>query len=115
VPRQSAVSQMEARELVQRYAPIIRPDSRELFYPISAEAYVGQTQLKEEEGRFSKVLDAAPSLARLPNVRGACLLIRGCGYFLDVRGVEPDPPRSTERRYAEVMKHLARSGTKPTV
>jgi hypothetical protein len=115
VPRQSALSQTEARELAQRYAPIIRPDSRELFYPISTDAYVSQTQLKEEEGRFSKVLDAAPSVARLPNVRGACLLIRGCGYFLDVRGVEPDPPRSTERRYAELMSHLTRTGTKPTV
>jgi hypothetical protein len=115
IPRQSALPETEARTLAERFAPTVRLHSQELFVPISADAYVGQTQLKEEEGRFTKVLDAAPTFAGLPSVRGACLLIRACGYFLDVRGAEPDPPRSSERRYAEVMNHLTRTGEKPTV
>jgi hypothetical protein len=115
VPRQSALPAPEARELAQTFAPVVRLDSRELFGPISNGAYVAQTQLKEEEGRFTKLLDSAPSAAGLPSARGVCLVIRGCQFFLDVRGVEPDPPRSTQRLYAEVQNHLVRTGAEPTV
>jgi hypothetical protein len=115
VPRQSALAPAEARGLAERFAPVLRLDSGELFTPISNEAYVGQTQLKEEEGKFTKLLDAAPTIGGLPNVRGVCLVIRGCQFFLDVRGVEPDPPRHSERLYSELQAHLTRTGARPTV
>jgi hypothetical protein len=114
VPRQSAVAPSEAREVAQKLAPILRLHSRELFVPISTAAYVGQTQLKEEEGKFTKLLDAAPAFAGLPNVPGVCLLRSGCQYFLDVRGAEPDPPRHSERLYGEIENHLLRTGDGPT-
>ena len=115
IPRQSAVSDAEATQLAQRFAPILRLDSRELFVPISREAYIGETQLKEEEGRFTRVLNAAPTDVTLPSAQGACILTRGCSYFLDVRGVEPDPPKHSQRAYAELENHLIRSGQKATV
>ncbi len=115
VPRQSAVAPGEAREIAERFAPVIRLDSNELFVPIPNEAYVGQTQLKEEEGKFTKLLDAVPSLPRLPTTAGICLLRSGCQYFLDVRGAEPDPPKQSQRLYGEIEKHLLLKGAKPTV
>ena len=83
--------------------------------PIRQEAYVRQTQLKEEEGRFVKILEAAPSVEHLISEFGTCLLSRGCQYFLDVRGVEPDPPKHSQRAYAEIENHLLRTGERPTV
>jgi hypothetical protein len=115
IPRQSAVDEAEARELAQRFAPTLRLDSRELFVPIRQAAYVGDTQLKEEEGRFVKVVDATPSVEGLPAAEGSCLRTRGCLYFLDVRGVEPDPPKHSERAYAELETHLLRTGERPTI
>jgi VPS62-like protein len=115
VPSQSDVPEAEARALEQQFAPILHLDSRELFVPIRREAYVRQTQLKEEEGRFTKILEAVPLLDRLPTVEGACLIVRGCHYYLDVRGVEPDPPKSTQKAYGELETHLLRSGERPTV
>jgi hypothetical protein len=115
IPRQSVVPEAEAKALAQRFAPILRLDSRERFVPIRQAAYVGETQLKEEEGRFAKVLEAAPVLDELPAVQGSCLLSRGCHYFLDVRGVEPDPPKHSERAYADLENHLLRTGEQPTI
>ena len=115
IPRQSAVPDAEARALAERFAPILRYDSHELFIPIRREAYVGQTQLKEEEGRFQRLLEAVPVLRKLPAVQGSCILLRGCHYFLDVRGVEPDPPKASQRAYAELQTHLLRNGEKPAV
>jgi Vacuolar protein sorting-associated protein 62 len=115
VPRQSAVAPDDARELAQTFAPVLRLHPRELFVPISNSAYVEQTQLKEEEGKFTKLLDAAPTLLRLPAAAGVCLLRSGCQYFLDVRGAEPNPPRHSERLYGEIENHLLRSGADPTV
>ena len=115
VPRQSAPPLEEASALAQQFAPILKLDSRELFVPIRQEAYVRQTQLKEEEGRFVKILEAAPSVEHLISEFGTCLLSRGCQYFLDVRGVEPDPPKHSQRAYAEIENHLLRTGERPTV
>jgi hypothetical protein len=115
IPRQSAVPDDEARALEEQFAPILHLDSRELFVPIRREAYVAETQLKEEEGRFTKVLEAVPLLDKLPAVEGTCLVTRGCHYFLDIRGVEPDPPKPSQRAYGELETHLLRSGEKPTI
>jgi hypothetical protein len=115
VPSQSAVAPAEARELAGRFAPVLRLHRRELFTPISNEAYVEQTQLKEQEGKFTKLLDGAPTLLRLPAVAGVCILRSGCQYFLDVRGAEPHPPGHSERLYGEIEDHVLRSGAKPTV
>jgi Vacuolar protein sorting-associated protein 62 len=115
IPRQSALPAVEERALAERFAPVLKLDSKELFVPIRRGAYVRQTQLKEEEGRFTKVLEAAPVLARLPHVQGICVLLRGCHYFLDVRGVEPDPPKPTQRAYGEIQNHLMRTGEKPAI
>jgi len=115
IPRQSPVDAAEAHALAERFAPILKLDSRELFVPISQAAYVGDTQLKEEEGRFVTTVDASPSVDRLPAAEGSCLRSRGCLYFLDVRGVEPDPPKHSEKAYAALEKHLIRGGAKPTI
>jgi hypothetical protein len=114
-PRQSAVPADEASALARRFAPMLKFDSRELFVPIRQAAYVRETQLKEEEGRFFKLIEAAPLLDKLPAVEGSCLRSRGCQYFLDVRGVEPHPPKHSERAYADLENHLLRIGEKPTI
>ena len=115
VPRQSPVDPAEAHALAERFAPILKLDSRELFVPIRQQAYIGDTQLKQEDGRVDTLLNAAPSLDTLPATEGSCLLIRHCLYFLDVRGVEPDPPKHSEKAYASLEQHLIRRGEKPTV
>ena len=115
IPRQSAVDEAEARQLAERFAPILRLDSRELFVPIRQAAYVGVTQLKAEEGRVVNTVDASPTVDRLPDQEGTCLRSRGCLYFLDVRGVEPDPPKHSQRAYDALEKHLLRTGEKPTI
>jgi hypothetical protein len=115
IPRQSAVPADEANALARRFAPILKLDSRELFVPIRQAAYVGETQLKEEEGRFVKLVEAAPAVDKLPAAEGRCLRSRGCQYFLDVRGVEPHPPKHSERAYADLERHLLRIGERPTV
>jgi hypothetical protein len=114
IPEQSEVAEPERTELAERFAPVLRLDSAELFVPIRREAYVSRTQLKEEEGRFIKLLDAAPDLLKLPTEEGICLLSRGCHYFLDVRGVEPDPPKRSAPAYAAIQDELLRRGERPT-
>jgi len=115
IPRQSELEPAEAEELAQRFAPVLRMDSRELFVPIRQAAYVRDTQLKEEEGRFSRIVDASPALDTLPAVEGTCLHSRGCFRYLDVRGVEPDPPTKSQRKYGALNDHLIRAGERPTV
>jgi hypothetical protein len=115
IPSQSALPADEASALARRFAPILKFHSRELFVPIRQAAYVRETQLKEEEGRFFKLIEAAPLLDSLPAVEGSCLRSRGCQYFLDVRGVEPHPPKHSERAYADLETHLLRVGERPTI
>jgi hypothetical protein len=114
VPPQSEPETAERAELARRFAPVIRYDARELFVPISRSAYISRTQLKEQEGGFIRVAAAAPTVDALPPEEGACLRSRGCSYFLDVRGVEPDPPRDAERLYDPIENQLLRS-ERPTV
>jgi hypothetical protein len=115
IPAQSPVDPAEAHALAERFAPVLRLDSRELFVPIRQQAYIRDTQLKEEEGKFDTTLDQTPSVDRLPDAEGSCLRSRGCFYFLDVRGVEPDPPKHSEKLYAALERHLLASGEKPTI
>jgi hypothetical protein len=114
-PVQSEPSAKERAELARRFAPIIRYDTRELFVPIPVSAYVTRVQLKEQEGRFVRLV--RPSLGRddLPSVEGSCLRSRGCLFFLDIRGVEPDPPKRSQLAYDRIENQLFREGARPTV
>jgi hypothetical protein len=114
-PTSAAVSATEAAELTRRFAPVLRYHSQELFIPISRAAYVSRTQLKEQEARFVRVLNGAPDAEKLPAVEGSCLRAAGCLMFLDVRGLEPDPPANSQRAYDRVENKLLRDGNKPTV
>jgi hypothetical protein len=113
IPKQTEVTGEEALELAQRFAPILRYDSQERFVPISRTAYISRTQLKEQEGRFVRVVKEAVEEGILPESLGACL--KGCLLFLDVRGVEPDPPRRVEKQYDAIEEQLLASGARPTV
>jgi hypothetical protein len=114
-PENATVPADEAAELAQRFAPVLRFHRQELFVPISRAAYVSRTQLKEQEARFVRLLNAAPDAEKLPAVEGSCLRSRGCLMFLDVRGLEPDPPKDSERAYDRVENKLIRDGNQPTV
>ena len=114
IPEQSAVEPEEANDLARRFAPILRFHSRELFVPIPQGAYVSRTQLKEQEGRFVRLLNARPIETRLPDRETTCLRSRGCFLYLDVRGIEPDPPKPTQRAYDAIENQLLRT-ERPTV
>jgi len=101
--------------LARRFAPILKLDSGEQFLPMSRRAFVSLTQLKQVEGRFARVVDATPTVGTLAATAGSCVPNRGCLYYLDVRGVEPDPPKRSDGAYAVLERHILRSGSKPTV
>jgi len=113
IPPQTQVTGDEALDLAQKFAPVLRYDSDELFVPISRTAYVSRTNLKEQEGSFVRVLKDAVDETVLPESLGACL--KGCLLFLDVRGVEPDPPKHVEKQYDAIENELFDSGARPTV
>ena len=115
IPPQSAVEAEERQELARRFAPVLRYHTGEPFVPISRAAYISRTQLKEEEGRVRRVLNASPSEDQLPDREGTCQRSRGCLLFLDVRGVEPDPPKHPQAQYDAIENQLLRSGQKQTV
>jgi hypothetical protein len=112
---QATVGAEEHAELARRFSPILRFHSRELFFPIPRAAYVSRTQLKEQEARFVRVTNRAPTTDTLPDKEGTCLKSRGCGYFLDIRGFEPDPPLDSEGKYATLERQLRRTGAHPTL
>lgn len=113
-PLQAEPEAEERAELARRFAPVLRYHSTELFVPIPRAAYVSRTQLKEQEGRFVRVLRQKLLPDELPARPGTCLPIRGCLFFLDVRGVEPDPPKASQRAYDAIENQLLRT-SKPTV
>jgi len=113
-PLQSAPAADERAELARRFAPVLRYHSQELFVPIPRAAYVSRTQLKEQEGRFVRVLRQTLVPDDLPARQGTCLRSRGCLFFLDVRGVEPDPPKDSQRAYDVIENELLRTSS-PTV
>jgi hypothetical protein len=115
VPTQSEPSAEDQAELVRRFAPILRYHSQELFVPIPVSAYVSRTQLKEQEGRFVRLVQSALTVDDLPTEEGTCLLRVGCLRFLDVRGVEPDPPKDSQKAYDRIENQLFREGVRPTV
>ncbi len=115
IPSQTSPSAEQAAELARRFAPILRYDSRELFVPIPQPAYVSRTRLKEEKGKSIRDVNPAPTVEDLPEEQGSCLLSAGCHYLLDVRGVEPDPPKPSQRAYDAIENQLLRTGTRPTV
>jgi Vacuolar protein sorting-associated protein 62 len=113
IPDQSEVTGQEAADLASRFAPILRYDSRELFFPISRAAYVGLTQLKEQEGRFVRTLRSSMTEDTLPESLGTC--VKQCLLFLDIKGIEPDPPKHSERAYDVLENALVRRGATPRV
>jgi hypothetical protein len=115
IPPQSQPSAEESLELAQRFAPILRLHSSEPFIPIPHAAYVSRTLLKEQEGRFERLVKGRLTVDDLPDVAGTCLRIRACTFFLDVRGAEPDPPKRVEQAYVTIQKQLVREGAVPTV
>lgn len=115
IPAQSEPSADERAELARRFAPVLRYHARELFVPIPISAYVSRTQLKEQEGRFVRLARSSLVQDDLPSAEGSCLRSRGCLFFLDVRGVEPDPPKHSESAYDRIENQLFREGAEPTV
>ena len=115
IPPQSEPTAEEALELAKRFAPILKLHSSEPFVPISRAAYVSRTSIKEQEGKFERLVKDKLGVDDLPSVEGSCLPIRGCLFFLDVRGAEPDPPKRVERSYLDIQRQLLREGTRPTV
>jgi hypothetical protein len=114
IPPQTEVTGDEARELAERFAPMLRYDSRELFVPIPRAAYLSRTELKRERGTVvPEVLEKLVSESNLPIDPGDCL--KDCLLFLDVRGAEPDPPERVEKRYDAIEEELLESGARPTV
>lgn len=114
IPAQTPLEGDERRELARRFAPVLRFHSRELFVPIPRSAYLSRAHLKEQEGRFVRLLNASPVEDRLPDREGSCLRSRGCLLFLDIRGVEPDPPKKSQAAYDAIENQLLRAGTRPT-
>ena len=115
IPPQSQPSAEESLELAKRFAPILRLHSTEPFVPVPRSAYVSRTVLKEQEGKFERIVNSRPTVDDLPDVEGTCLRIRGCLFFLDVRGVEPDPPRHVEQAYLDIQKQFLREGAARTI
>lgn len=114
IPPQTEVTGDEARELAQRFAPMLRYDSRELFVPISRSAYVSRTVLRKQKGSLApETIAEAVEERLLPEALDADCL-KNCLLFLDVRGVEPTPPRSSEKAYDAIENKLL-SGRRPTV
>ncbi len=114
IPPQTEVAEEDARELAERFAPVLRYDSRELFVPLPRAAYLSRTELKRQTGSVvPQVLAKAVSEGSLPEVLGDCP--KGCLLFLDVRGAEPDPPKRVERLYDAIENELLESGARPTV
>jgi hypothetical protein len=115
IPPQSQPSAEESLQLARRFAPILKLHSTEPFIPIPRAAFVSRTDLKQQEGKFETLLKARPTVDDLPDVAGTCLRIRGCLDFLDVRGVEPNPPKRVEQSYVPIQKELIKEGAGPTV
>jgi len=115
VPPQSQPSAEETLDLAKRFAPVLELHSTEPFIPIPRAAYVSRTILKQQVGRDEIVVKPKPTVDDLPDVEGSYLPTRGCLYYLDVRGVEPDPPKNVTRGYADIQRQLAREGNRPTV
>ena len=114
-PPQTQPSAEETLDLAKRFAPILKLHSTEPFVPIPRAAYVSRTSLKQQIGRDEVVVDPRPTVDNLPDVEGTCLAVRGCFYYLDVRGVEPDPPAHVEGAYRDIQQQLLREGNRPTV
>jgi len=115
IPPQSEPPEEERLDLAQRFAPILRYHSKELFVPIPIAGYVSKVGLKESEGNFTRVLRERLGVSELPTQEGTCLRARGCLVYLDVRGVEPDPPKDSQAAYDRIENQLFREGVRPTV
>jgi hypothetical protein len=114
IPKQTEVVGEEARELAERFAPVLRYDSRELFVPISRAAYVSRTELKKQKGKLTpeKIAEAVEEGLLPDKLDDDCQT--KCFLFLDVRGVEPKALNHSERAYNAIEDKLLK-GKRPTV
>jgi hypothetical protein len=99
--------------LEQRFAPVLKLDSKELLLPITIRTYVSTTTLDERIGKVLKVFQDLPTLASLPSSNLGCVIVSGCMFQLNVRGVEP--PRSKGPAYGAIDKQLFAHGARVTV
>lgn len=99
--------------LEQRFAPVLKLDSRELLLPIAIDTYVSATSLHERRGKALRILKKLPTLASLPTSDVDCFVASGCMFQLDVRGTEP--PRSGPKVYGAINKALFAHGAKVNV
>jgi hypothetical protein len=99
--------------LEQRFAPVLKLDSKELLLPITIRTYVSTTTLDKRIGKVLKVFQELPTLASLPSSSLGCVIASGCMFQLDVRGAEP--PRSKGPAYGAINKALFAHGAKVNV
>jgi hypothetical protein len=98
--------------LAERFAPVLKMDSRELLLPIGVDTYVSATTLDERRGAALRVLQAKPTLASLPISNGDCVVASRCMFQLDVQGAEP---HSDPRKYGAINRALLDGGARLTV
>ena len=97
----------------QRFAPILKLDSKELLVPIDIPTYVSTTSLDTRIKKVLKVFQKDPTVATLPTTDVTCFISAGCMYQLNVRGVEP--PGSPPKAYGAIDKKLLADGARVNV
>jgi hypothetical protein len=113
IPEQEEPDQATRNELARRFAPVLRLDSRELFVPIDAGAYLSATNLDSRLKRLVALVKARPSLDDLTAKVACAALAPPCALFLDVQGVEP--PHGRPRDYDRVENQLLGDGARRIV
>jgi len=99
--------------LEQRFAPVLKLDSKELLLPIDIPTYLSTTSLDQRVRKVLSLVQKAPTVASLPTSDVLCFIKAACMYQLDVRGVEP--PRSKPAAYGAIDKKLFENGAKVNV
>ena len=97
----------------QRFAPVLKLDSKEQLLPIDIPTYVSTTTLDERIKKVLKVFQKQPTVASLPTTDLLCFISAGCMFQLNVRGVEP--PGSPATAYGAIDKKLFANGARVNV
>jgi hypothetical protein len=94
--------------IAARFAPVLRPHSRERFVPIDRGTYLSASALNEADGKATRLIKRFLGVNDLPERLPDC---KRCRLFLDVRGVKESAP---VRKYAALQQRLLRNRS-PTV